>query len=77
MKPPGLVISILLVGTTWKRKTLNALDQFHKILLSLKHLLHAVLFVGIPSVAVFQVIDVAISDEDEIWGGSSGLLHWL
>ena len=71
------MISILLVGTTWKRKTLNALDQFHKILLSLKHLLHAVLFVGISSVAVFQVIDVAISDEDEIWGGSSGLLHWL
>ena len=54
LKPPELLISILLVGTTWKRKTLNALDQFPNMLLSFKHLLHAVFFVGIPSCGTFS-----------------------
>lgn len=45
-----------------KENSLGDLDQFPEMLLSLRHLMHAALFVGIPIVALLQVIDVAISD---------------
>lgn len=36
-----------------KKNFLNDLDQFHEMLLSLKNLMHALLFVGIPCCNTF------------------------
>lgn len=45
-----------------KENSLDDLDQSPELLLSPKHLMHAALFLGIPIVALPQVIDVAVSD---------------
>ena len=58
----GLKLEATLISdfnfTNWynfkKENSLNDLGQFPKMLLSLKHLIHAVLFMGIPSCGTFS-----------------------